>query len=265
MIENSPDPQTAPDRKSSWARATMWMVIVFLVLASGVYIFKSVRDLPSDVATTTTTMINKAGQALAEIASAFNQGTVTTSFIGYATTVSSGHYLQFATLKQTEVFTQTDQATTAFGYVPLPELVVQATAPVEITYYLDLNGKWDITLKDGIIYVLAPPIRFNKPAVDASAITYEVRKGSILRDKKQALENLKQSITLMAHEQARERIPLVRETGRKQVSEFVEKWLAKSFSDGKNYPVKVLFPGEALPERVDLENALREIVIEPKN
>ena len=46
---------------------------------------------------------------------------------------------------------------------------------------------------------------------------------------------------------AKENIQLVRENGRKQTADFVEKWLSKSFTDGKQYPVKVYFPDETLP------------------
>jgi len=52
---------------------------------------------------------------------------------------------------------------------------------------------------------------------------------------------------------AKDNVPLVRETGRKEISEFVENWLARSFTDGKNYNVKVYFPGEKPPEGVTIQ------------
>lgn len=211
----------------------MWIAIVLILVAASLYVFKSCLDAPGNV-------IGKAGQALADVASAFKRGTITTSFVSYATTISNQHYLQFATLKQTEIFTREEAATT-LGYA-LWDVVVEARAPVEYTYYLDLNAPWRFEVKDNIILVFAPPIRFNKPAVDASAISYEVKKGRFLTG--EAQENLKKSITSLVTLKAKENIPLVRETGRKQTADFVEKWLAKSFTDGKNYAVKVYFPGE---------------------
>jgi len=183
---------------------------------------------------------------LAKVAAAFNRGTITTSFISYATTISNTTYLQFATLKQMEVFTRTEEPSTAFGYIPLPDVVVEARAPVEYTYYLDFKAKWQFVLRENVIYVIAPPIRYNKPAVDASKLNYEVKKGYVKSS--EALDNLKQSITGLVVLRAKENIPLVRETGRKQTSDFVEKWLSKSFADGKQYPVKVYFPDETMPE-----------------
>jgi len=227
----------------------MWMGIVLFLVVGGVYVFKSCRDVPGDLIDKTGQAIGKAGNALATVAAAFNRGTVTTSFLSYATSISNNHYLQFATLRQTEVFTQTDEASTGFGSYRYrwPEVIVEARAPVEFTYYLDLNAKWQLLVKENVFYVLAPPIQFNKPAVDASAIQYEVRKDSVFRNTTQAQENLKQSITFLANRRAKENVNLVRETGRRQTTEFVERWLMKAFTDGKQYPVKVYFADESPP------------------
>ena len=215
----------------------MWVGIVLILAGTGAYVFKSCRDMPVD-------MISKAGKAMADVASAFKHGTITTSFVSYATTISNQHYLQFATLKQTEIFTR-EQPGTVFGYPVLPDIVVEARAPVDYTYYLDLNAKWQFQVRDNVLYVFAPPIKFNKPAVDASLISYEVKKGYLKTA--EAQQDLKKSITGLAYARAKENIPLVRETGRRQTAEFVEKWLSKTFSDGKQYPVKVFFSDEAPP------------------
>jgi hypothetical protein len=59
------------------------------------------------------------------------------------------------------------------------------------------------------------------------------------------MDNLRKSITWLSYKKAETNIGLVRETGRKQTETFVHNWLAKSFADGKNYPVKVIFRDEA--------------------
>ncbi|HEY0456602.1 MAG TPA: hypothetical protein VGE41_09525, partial [Verrucomicrobiae bacterium] len=188
--------------------------------------------------------------ALSSLAESFSHKNVTTSFISYATSISNYHRLQFASLKQTEIFTRTEETSTAWGYVSLPDVVVEARAPVEYTYYLDFNDKWRFDLQDNVLYVYAPAIKWNTPAVDASAITYEVRKGKFKTA--EALENLKKSITSLSKLRAKENIPLLKENARKQTSEFVENWLEKSFTDGKNYPIKVIFPDEAKKGEVKL-------------
>jgi hypothetical protein len=188
---------------------------------------------------------------LASVAAAFRQGTIRTSFVSYATTITNSQRFQFATLKQMEIFTRTEEPSTAFGYVPLPDVVVEARAPVEYTYYVDFRGKWDFVVHDGRIDVFAPAIRFNHPAVDISALSYEVKKGHFKTT--DAQENLKASITGLVILRAKDNIPLVKETGRRQIAQFVQQWLARSFADGKNYPVEVYFPGEKPVEPISPE------------
>jgi hypothetical protein len=252
LNEAPPAPVAA---RPAWVTPIVWSVIFVVLAGFAVYVFKACRDLPGDVLEKTGRVIDKAGQALSTVAAAFNQGSITTSFVSYATSLSNTHYLQFATLKQMELFTRTEQMSTGFGYIPLPDVVVEARAPVEYTYYLDLNAPWRLEFREGVIHVFAPPIRFNKPAVDASAITYEVRKGYLKTA--EAQENLKQSISSLVKLRAKENIHLVRESGRKQTAAFVEKWLARSFTDGKQYPVKVYFPDETPPDELAIPKPQR--------
>jgi hypothetical protein len=237
-----------PSPHQSWSKAAIWLGVVLVLSVNAVIVLKSCRDLPGEAIDKTGKIIEKAGRVLVDVVSAFNQGRITTEFISYASSISPTHRLQFATLRQTEIFTRKDEASTGFGYIPLPDVVVEARAPVEFTYYLDLNARWQILVKDNVIHVLAPEIKFNQPAVDVSAIHYEVRKDSAFRNTTAAMDGLKQSITQLSKLRARENVNLIRETGRRQTVEFVEKWLMKSFTDGKDYPVKVFFPGEKLPE-----------------
>jgi len=243
---NPPPPSSgAPVSKgNAWAWPIALMAITLMFVGAGVYVFKSCRDLPGDTIEKSGKLVQAIGQQVQTLASAFRQGTVTTTFTSYATTLSGNQYLQFATLSQRETFTRTDESSLLFGYIPLPDVIVEASAPVTYTYYLDLNAPWDFTLRDGVIWVIAPDIKYNKPSLDISRITYEVKKGSHFRSTSEAMENLRSSMTWMCYKKAQANIPLVRETGRKQTETFVENWLSRSFSDGKKYPVKVVFRNE---------------------
>lgn len=229
---------------TSWAWPVAWMVTAALLVGGVIYAFKSCRDLPGETLDKTRKLATTVGQQLQRIASAFERGTITTTFTSYATTLSGSQYLQFATLSQRETFTRTDESSLLFGYIPLPDVIVEASAPVTYTYYLDLNARWDFVLHDGVIWVTAPDIKYNKPALDVSRITYEIKKDSHFRNTSEAMENLRSSMTWMSYKKAEANIDLVRETGRKQTETFVENWLAKSFADGKKFPVKVQFRAE---------------------
>lgn len=228
----------------------MWTGIVLIVVSGLVISFRACVEMPERTIQKTGETIFKAGDALATVAGAFRSGTITTSFVSYATTLTNSQRLQFATLKQVEIFARTEEPSTAFGYVPLPAVAVEARAPVEYTYYLDLNAKWEFVLRDGVIHVFAPAIHANRPSVDVSALAFEVKKGRF--GATEAMENLKGSLSSLALLRAKENIPLVRETARHETTQFVERWLARSFTDGKAYPVKVYFPGETPPDRLQI-------------
>jgi hypothetical protein len=239
--------------RPSWRWPVATVASLLIVVGASVYVAKSCRDLPGEALDKTVRVVATAGRQLQDVAAAFKQGTITTTFTSYATEISGSQYLQFASVSQQETFTRKDESSMFWGYIPLPDVIVEATAPVTYTYYLDLNAPWKFLLQDGVIYVTAPDIRFNKPAVDPSRISYEVRKDSHFRNTKEALENLKQSITLLSYKKARANIELVRETGRKETETFVQNWLARSFTDGKRYRVKVRFRDESSRAQPDVQ------------
>ncbi len=200
---------------------------------AALYAFRSLTQAPSRLAS-----------EARQIASAFRSGTVTTSFTSYATEVHGSSFLQFATLKQIEVFERKDEAALFWGQLALPDVVVEARAPVEYTYYLDLNERWLFVLEGRTLLVQAPPVRYNTPALDVSALRYQIRQGSVLRDEAAVLVKLRQGLSELAKQRARENVALVRETGRRQTEEFVLTWLQARFSDGKDLRAQVRFADE---------------------
>jgi len=250
------EPQTTPPPAKSttaWAVAVALVAIIAILVGAGLYVFRSLREIPGQALSGARDLL----QDLEEVAAAFRQGTIETTFVSYAATVSGSSRLQFATLRQIEVFTRTDQAAVLWGQLELPRVVVSATAPVQYTAYLDLDERWEFLLEGRTLYVLAPKIRFNKPAIDASRIQYEVREGSLLRDEELAIDKLKEGLTAMSFARAQEHVSLVRETGRKRTEDFVANWLAQAFGDGGEYNVEVFFADE----RTDFELALEDAEI----
>lgn len=248
------EPQTTqPPTKSTaaWAVAVALVAIVAILVGAGLYIFRSLREIPGEALSGAREVLHD----LEDVAAAFRQGTIETTFVSYATTVSGNSRLQFATLRQIEVFTRTDQASVLWGQLELPKIVVSATAPVQYTAFLDLDERWEFLIEGRTLYVLAPRIRFNKPAIDASRIQYEVREGSLLRDEELAIDKLKEGLTAMSFQRAQEHVSLVRETGRQQTEEFVANWLAQAFGDGGEYHVEVYFADEQTKLELALEDA----------
>jgi hypothetical protein len=228
---------------AAWALAVA-VIAVALILTGGVlYVFRSARSLPGEMAEGG----RKALSELREVAAAFRTGSITTTFRGDATSVAGTTRLQFAELRQEEVFVRRDAAAVLWGALALPDVVVEARVPVTYTYFLDLDKEWRFRLEAGIVHVSVPAVEWNRPAPDVSALRFSVREGSVLRDEQLVLDRLRAELTPLLDWRARAHVPLVRETGRRKVEAFVETWLVERFSDGKQYRARVVFADEAPP------------------
>jgi hypothetical protein len=150
------------------------------------------------------------------VAAAFRVGTVTTTFRGYATEVAGTSRLQFAELRQEESFERRDSEAVLWGALALPDVVVEARAPVTYTYFLDLDKEWRFRLEGRDVLVVVPPVEWNRPSVDVSALRFEVREGSVLRDEQLVLDRLRGELTPLLDRRARQHVPLVREAGAAQ-------------------------------------------------
>jgi hypothetical protein len=234
-----------------WAVAFAVVAIVAIVTAGVVFVFHSARALPTDVIESGRAALREA----AGVAAAFRTGTVTTSFRSYATQLHGTSRLQFAELRQVEAFERRDSESLLWGTLSLPDVVVEARAPVEYTYFLDLEKEWRFRLEGKDVEVLAPAVEWNRPAVDVSALRYVVREGSVLRDEQIVQDRLRSELTALAARRAREHVPLVREAGRRKVEGFVETWLLHRFADGQGYRARVRFadePPASTPKPLDL-------------
>jgi hypothetical protein len=186
----------------------------------------------------------KALRDLGEVAAAFRTGRVTTTFRGYATEVTGTTRLQFAELRQEEVFERRDAEAVLWGALSLPDVVVEARAPVTYTYFLDLDKEWRFRLEGREVLVVAPPVEWNRPAVDVSALRFAVREGSVFRNEDLAVDHLRSELTPLLERRARQHVAFVRETGRRKVEGFVETWLVRRFADGGEHRARVVFADE---------------------
>lgn len=226
--------------------AIVLLAVLTLAVLAGVLVLQRVRQLPREAAEGSRRVL----ESMRSLAAAFREGTIEVRFHSYATSVSGSTHLQFATVRRVEEFTRSDRASIFWGAVDLPDVVVSATAPVVYTAYLDLEEAWGFRLEGGTLWVQTPPIRFNRPAIDVSRLDYQVRTGSLLRDEEAVLEDLRRSLTRLSVLRSRELLPLVRDTGRQKVEEFVRTWLVHSFTDTADLRIEVSFADEEPPLKV---------------
>jgi hypothetical protein len=238
----SQPPATVP--RSAWPKAVAIIAVVALLMGGAVFIVREMLRAPAKLVDQGRGLVQEGGRQLRSVMEAFNRGTVRTEFLSHATEVAGTSRFQFAMLKQNEVFKREETGATAWGWVPLPRVVVQAQAPVEYSYSVDFAAPWQIEREGDTVRVFAPPIEPHAPAIDVSALTFYTLEGSIWRDESAVREKLRQSLSAALKDRARTNEPLVREIGRQRCTEFFEKWLASNFHDAANLRVKVIFPDE---------------------
>lgn len=221
--------------------AALVALLVLVIVGGAWYATRVLRELPRAAAEQGRALVRE----VANLAHGFRTGSVQRRFAAYTTRLEGTNYLQVATLQQAQVFELEDRAAVLWGTVELPPVIVRATAPVQYTYYVDLEAAWRLELRGHQVLVLAPPLRFNKPAVDVSRMRWNVVQGSLLRDEQEVVAQLRREITGRTAIQASASVPLVRETARAQVTRFVRDWLLRSYPDADQYQIEVFFAGEA--------------------
>jgi hypothetical protein len=243
-MPDTPSATPTATAKNPWPRVVTILGLLALLLGAGLWTLHRLAGMPGAALGQGTALIKEFGGQVATVARAFREGTVREEFLSHAAALTGTSRFQFATLHQGETFQRSEKDNIAWGLIALPKVVVQAQAPVEYTYYLDLQAPWEFRQEGKKITVLAPPISANTPALDVSALTFYTLEGSVWRDENAVRERLRESLTATLRKRARENERLVREIGRQKVAEFVEHWLGEKFGDGRDYQVKVIFPDE---------------------
>lgn len=240
--ESTASPPAAARNPWPWVAAVLG--VVALLVGAAMWTVQKFTSLPGAGITKGLTVVKELGHEAATVVSAFRQQNIRQQFLSSAVTLEGTTRLQVATLKEDETFRRKEQDSIAWGWISLPQIVVQADVPVEYSYYLDFNGAWEFTRENDLVLVHAPPIRANAPAPDVSKLTFYTLGGHIWQDDKAVRERLQGSMSSALRDRAMEHVTLVREIARRQTERFVEKWMADTFSDGHAFKVKVVFPDE---------------------
>ncbi|HEY3900504.1 MAG TPA: hypothetical protein VGM54_17985 [Chthoniobacter sp.] len=258
MAAITPEPTASPPvaSRNPWPWLALLGVVALLVGAA-MWSVEKATSLAGAGVTKGLAVVKELGHEAATVVSAFRQQNIRQQFLSSAVTLEGTSRLQVATLKEDEIFRRKEQDSIAWGWISLPQVVVQADVPVEYSYYLDFNGSWEFTRENDLVTVHAPPLRPNAPAPDISKLTFYTLEGHVWQDDKAVRERLQGSMSSALRDRALEHVTLIREIARRQTERFVEKWLTDSFSDGHAFKVKVVFPDEApaAPAGVEVRHA----------
>lgn len=172
---------------------------------------------------------------------------ITYRFHSYQREIAGKQSLHVAQLKQVEVYQRTSQA--KFWSLPLPDVVVSASFPVEYNFNVSLAVPWEFEKVGQVLVVKVPEISSQTPAVNISELIFEVKKGSILRNEDQAKELLQKDLRLFLIENSIVLKNDVREVARKAIKDFLQNWIVKSSGDKSSYEIEVRFPEELSMEQ----------------
>lgn len=232
-------------RRLSPALFAFAALVLAILVAASVLVGRAAR-LPGEMAGAIPHGVRETAAAvsdgLAKLAAAIRTRSVTTQLRSAVAELRGTKRLQVAELTQLEIVERRD-ATRLLG-VPLPDVVVSARAPVTYVYALDLDARWDFDLTGRTVSVLAPDLVANAPAVDVSKLELVKTESSILRNEDRVVEELRRSLTDVFRARARQHVPLVRETARKETEAFVRSWLLRAYGLPEDVRVVVRFHGE---------------------
>lgn len=124
--------------------------------------------------------------------------------------------------------------------VNLPDVKATVSLPVEFTYVCDLQKDWSFSYDEEgrTLTVVAPPIEWNRPAVDVSRMREEFTTSIARFGEEEVLGKLKRELTDILNARAASHVGEIRLHAEKSVETFVNQWLSEKFYGGKPAPVR---------------------------
>lgn len=163
---------------------------------------------------------------------------------------TNGGLLQVSTIKAVESF-QATKDHHILGLIPMGETVTLIRVPAVFHYHIELAPEWKVLVIGKTLIVVAPIVRPTLPiAIDTSRLqrfssgTWSVFTGRTELDLLQ--RSITQTLAVKAYTSSY--LQYQRETARKTVVQFVEKWLItqERFKVGGPYAVRVYFADERI-------------------
>jgi len=159
-----------------------------------------------------------------------------------------GDVLEVASpLKTVEIFRKADNRFAAWGWVYLGTTTSEIKVPAHYRFHIKLSELRDARLENGVLFITAPAVYPTLPVAFDTAGMEKKSDDTWLRfDAYQQLAELEQSVTPALAKRAETHVANVRETARRDIEEFVQKWIVDAHPEYREHvrAVKVLFPGE---------------------
>lgn len=243
-----------PDEQPRWfevLHAVRWPVSVAVIALVAFFGIREMVKTVREGGRATVDTVRALGDGVAEVASRFSTGTITTTFVSAIPRLvpDGGAVLELAAFEATETLSRTDDKRIFFDLVPLGATVSEIRIPVTYRYHLRLDEEWTLSVSDGTCVVHAPPIRPTlPPAIHTDRMERRSESGWLRFNEDEEMETLLRSLTPSLEDRAQDadHLELVRERCRRRVGEFVRSWLLleDQWGDGRFTHVEVIFSDE---------------------
>jgi hypothetical protein len=159
-----------------------------------------------------------------------------------------GDVLEVASpMKTMETFSRGDVRFAAWGWVYLGTTTSEIKVPATYRFHIKLSEMKQSRLDDSVLIITAPAIHPTLPVAFDTRAMEKKTDGTWFRfDAAEQLADLEKTVTPALAARAQAHVKTVRENARRDIEEFVQKWIVESQSDyrTKIKAVKVIFPGE---------------------
>jgi hypothetical protein len=159
-----------------------------------------------------------------------------------------GEILEVASpMKTMETFSREDTRFAAWGWVYLGTATSEIKVPASYRFHIKLSEMKQARLDENVLIVSAPVIHPTLPVAFDTMKMQKKTDGTWLRfDAAQQLADLEKTVTPALAERAQGHVNTVRENARRDIEEFVQKWIVESHPEYREHikAVKVIFPGE---------------------
>lgn len=146
-----------------------------------------------------------------------------------------------------ETFSKADVRFAAWGWVYMGTATSEIKVPATYRFHIKLSEIKQARIDDNVLVVTAPVIHPTLPvAFDTAKMEKKMDDTWLRFDAAQQLADLEKTVTPALAARAKAHVNTVRENARKDIEEFVQKWIVETHPDYRDQikAVKVIFPGE---------------------
>jgi hypothetical protein len=235
MSDEAPLPPQASAKTSSGCAKNVLLITLALIAAATALVFYY-------------------GESMKGVAGKVTEGFFTTEVKATAEEIllaigrTHGDVLEVASpLTTIEIFHREDNRYAAWGWVYLGTTTSEIKVPATYRFHIKLSELHHARIEEGVLSITVKSIHPSLPVAFDTAAMEKKTDGTWLRfDASAQLAELERSLTPALEKRALEQLGNIREVARKDVEEFVQKWIVETHPERRLEvkAVKILFEGE---------------------